>query len=121
MFARDRYARKHSRCRDRDARIERRLPQRGLDRQIHRRLSQICRQRRAEIHRRRVEGDFFAERFRRLEHLRAAILRGCVREGAGLRRSAFSGLVPAHEFRLAQGRPGDGLLGAAALGENLEH
>ena len=55
------------------------LSERDPGGQIYRRLSGICRQGRAEIHRRRVEDHLLADRFRRPQHLRAAILRGRLR------------------------------------------
>ena len=83
LRAGDRHAGKHPRGRDRDARTERGLSGRDPGGQIHRRVSRICRRRRAQIHRRRAEDHFLAERFRRAEHLRAAILRRRVRPCAG--------------------------------------
>ena len=117
-----RHAGKHPRRRDRDARTERRLSRRDPGGQIHRRLSRICRQGRAEIHRRGTEDHRLAERFRRAQHLRAAVLHRRIRqERRAGPRAALPRLVPAHEFGMAADRSRGDLLGAAARRQNLEH
>ena len=61
------------------------------------------------------------ERFRRPQHLRAAILHRRLRQEAGLGRAALPRLVPAHEFGMAAHRPGGDLLGAEDRRKDLEH
>ncbi len=120
LRAGDRHAGKHPRRRDCDKRIQLEFPGRDPGGQIHRRLPRLYRQGSAKVHRRGIEDHLVADRFRRVERLHTAILRDRQGRPTGFQRAAVPGFVPAHAVGLAQGRPGNDVLGASAGSESLE-
>ena len=105
-----------------DARTERRPARRHAGGQIHRRLPRLCRQGRAEVHRRGIEDHRRKERLCRPQHLCAAILHRRFRQSAGLVGAAVPRLVSAHGLGMAADRSRDDLSAAAAGGKvwNIE-
>ena len=90
LRSRHRNAREHPCGGNRHARTQCRLSDRDAGRKIHGRLSGLCRQECPEIHRRRSDRHFVADRFCRAQRLHAQPLRRCSRERATVLRCCRS-------------------------------